>query len=102
MTRVGERVHVIVLGSKHDTWSVRLLAPLYKPRASKLVSLSLVLGHVLSPVRFLPRHSFFADCKLYIRTRLLASASSNFWKLLPFDCVLVTVPLRVLEERLLD
>ncbi len=31
---------------------------------------SLVLGHVLSPVRFLPRHSFFADCKLYIRTRL--------------------------------
>ncbi|KIM47324.1 hypothetical protein M413DRAFT_57864, partial [Hebeloma cylindrosporum] len=42
---------------------------------------SLVLGHVLSPVRFLPRHSFFADCKLYIRTRLLASAFSNIWKL---------------------
>ena len=41
---------------------------------------SLVLGHVLSPVRFLPRHSLFADCKLYIRTRLLASAFSNFWK----------------------
>ncbi|TFK38800.1 hypothetical protein BDQ12DRAFT_605189, partial [Crucibulum laeve] len=43
-------------------------------------SSSLVLGHVLSPVRFLPRHSLFADCKLYIRTRLLASASSNFWQ----------------------
>lgn len=35
---------------------------------------------LLSPVRFLPRHSLFADCKLYIRTRLLASAFSNFWK----------------------
>ena len=35
---------------------------------------------LLSPVRFLPRHSHFADCKLYIRTRLLASAFSNFWK----------------------
>ena len=23
---------------------------------------------------------FFADCKLHIRTRLLASAFSNFWK----------------------
>ena len=43
-------------------------------------SSSLVLGHVLSPVRFLPRHSLFADCKLYIRTHLLASALSNFWK----------------------
>ena len=46
-----------------------------------------MLGHVLSPVRFLPRHSFFADCKLYIRTRLLASASSNFWKT-PFDLLI--------------
>ncbi|KDR70047.1 hypothetical protein GALMADRAFT_76901, partial [Galerina marginata CBS 339.88] len=52
----------------------------YKPSLPHLNSPSLVLGHVLSPVRFLPRHSFFADCKLYIRTRLLASASSNFWK----------------------
>ncbi|KDR74162.1 hypothetical protein GALMADRAFT_48100, partial [Galerina marginata CBS 339.88] len=52
----------------------------YKPLLSDWSSPSLVLGHVLSPVRFLPRHSFFADCKLYIRTRLLASASSNFWK----------------------
>ena len=25
----------------------------------------------------------FADCKLHIRTRLLASASSNFWKTPP-------------------
>ena len=39
-----------------------------------------MLGHVLSSVRFLPRHSLFADCKLYIRTHLLASAFSNFWK----------------------
>ncbi|KAF8813007.1 hypothetical protein BYT27DRAFT_7008527, partial [Phlegmacium glaucopus] len=41
---------------------------------------SLVLGHVLPPVRFLPRRSLFADCKLYIRTHLLALAFSNFWK----------------------
>ncbi|EDR04812.1 uncharacterized protein LACBIDRAFT_304072 [Laccaria bicolor S238N-H82] len=53
---------------------------LYKQRPLLIDSPSLVLGHVLSPVRFLPRHSLFADCKLYIRTRLLASASSNFWK----------------------
>ncbi|KIJ93596.1 hypothetical protein K443DRAFT_79249, partial [Laccaria amethystina LaAM-08-1] len=53
---------------------------LYKGRPLLIVSPSLVLGHVLSPVRFLPRHSLFADCKLYIRTRLLASASSNFWQ----------------------
>jgi len=38
MTHVGESVHVIVLGSKHDTWSVRLLAPLYKPRTSESIS----------------------------------------------------------------
>ncbi|KAK0448439.1 uncharacterized protein EV420DRAFT_842933 [Desarmillaria tabescens] len=30
-------------------------------------------------MRSLPRYSYFADCKLYIRTRLLASAFSNFW-----------------------
>ncbi|KAJ3880342.1 hypothetical protein F5051DRAFT_324110, partial [Lentinula edodes] len=40
---------------------------------------SLVLGRVVAPVRFLPRSIYFADCKLYIRTRLLASAFSNFW-----------------------
>ncbi|KAK0493579.1 hypothetical protein EDD18DRAFT_1178860 [Armillaria luteobubalina] len=31
-------------------------------------------------MRSLPRYSYFADCKLYIRTRLLASAYSNFWQ----------------------
>ncbi|KAJ3760071.1 hypothetical protein EV360DRAFT_40595 [Lentinula raphanica] len=46
---------------------------------------SLVLGRVVAPVRFLPRSIYFADCKLYIRTRLLASAFSNFWKSLPGD-----------------
>ncbi|KAK0197742.1 hypothetical protein F5146DRAFT_56406 [Armillaria mellea] len=30
-------------------------------------------------MRSLPRYSYFADCKLYIRTRLLALAFSNFW-----------------------
>ncbi|KIK68868.1 hypothetical protein GYMLUDRAFT_213636, partial [Collybiopsis luxurians FD-317 M1] len=47
---------------------------------------SLVLGRAVVPVRFLPRSIYFADCKLYIRTRLLASAFSNFWiLLLPSD-----------------
>ncbi|KJA22393.1 hypothetical protein HYPSUDRAFT_164572, partial [Hypholoma sublateritium FD-334 SS-4] len=50
-----------------------------------IYSPSLVLGHVLLLVRFLPKRSFFADCKLYIRTRLLASALSNFWE--PFAAV---------------
>ncbi|KAK0471133.1 hypothetical protein IW261DRAFT_907599 [Armillaria novae-zelandiae] len=35
---------------------------------------------LLSPMRSLPRYSYFADCKLYIRTRLFASAYSNFWQ----------------------
>ena len=61
-----------------------------------------MLGHVLSPVRFLPRHSFFADCKLYIRTRLLASASSNFWKLSPLRLSSSDGAPVVLEERLSD
>ncbi|KAF8874577.1 hypothetical protein CPB84DRAFT_1630252, partial [Gymnopilus junonius] len=52
---------------------------IYKPPSFEYDSPSLVLGHVLSPVRFLPR-KFLASCKLYIRTRLLASAPSNFWK----------------------
>ena len=56
------------------------LIPYIKRDSCIAFSLSLVLGHVLSPVRFLPRHSLFADCKLYIRTRLLAPAFSNFWK----------------------
>ncbi|KAF6758838.1 hypothetical protein DFP72DRAFT_807222, partial [Ephemerocybe angulata] len=60
-------------------------ATLYKALRMRSNSPSLVLGHVLLPVRFLPRRSFFADCKLYIRTRLSASALSNFWKnFLPF------------------
>ncbi|KAG2756231.1 hypothetical protein P692DRAFT_20715759, partial [Suillus brevipes Sb2] len=29
----------------------------------------------------------FADCKLHIRTRLLASASSNFWNTLSFQAL---------------
>ncbi|TFK18901.1 hypothetical protein FA15DRAFT_558008, partial [Coprinopsis marcescibilis] len=57
----------------------------YKVAGLFLCSPSLVLGHVLSPVRFLPRHSLFADCKLHIRTRLSASAFSNFWK--PFHLI---------------
>ncbi|KAK0199502.1 hypothetical protein DFS33DRAFT_1268385, partial [Desarmillaria ectypa] len=39
---------------------------------------------LLSPMRSLPRYSYFADCKLYIRTRLLASAFSNFLNLLNY------------------
>ncbi|KAF8883832.1 hypothetical protein BD779DRAFT_1443586, partial [Infundibulicybe gibba] len=59
---------------------VRAQPAVYKQHDQCSKSPSLVLGHVLSPVRFLPRHSLFADCKLYIRTRLSASAFSNFWK----------------------
>ena len=64
-------------------WVVRaLISKVYKGGGSQVNFFlpSLVLGHVLSPVRFLPRHSLFADCKLYIRTHLLALAFSNFWK----------------------
>ncbi|KAF9075816.1 hypothetical protein BDP27DRAFT_1256613, partial [Rhodocollybia butyracea] len=51
---------------------------LIKGSAFLFVSSSLVLGRAVAPVRFLPRSIYFADCKLYIRTRLLASAFSNF------------------------
>ncbi|KAJ3908452.1 hypothetical protein F5879DRAFT_937085, partial [Lentinula edodes] len=52
---------------------------------------SLVLGRVVAPVRFLPRSIYFADCKLYIRTRLLASTFSNFWNPL---LMITSVPLQ--------
>ncbi|KAF9070887.1 hypothetical protein BDP27DRAFT_1195573, partial [Rhodocollybia butyracea] len=57
----------------HKTVSIK------RPQLLCCVSLSLVLGRAVAPVRFLPRSIYFADCKLYIRTRLLASAFSNFW-----------------------
>jgi hypothetical protein len=41
--------------SKHMTWSVRSVG--IKRTKVCFRALSLVLGHVLSPVRFLPRHS---------------------------------------------
>ena len=69
----------------------------YKGSQLEKISPSLVLGHVLSPVRFLPRHSLFADCKLYIRTHLLASAFSNFWKNL--DIFLIFISLCSLWRR---
>ncbi|KIK68163.1 hypothetical protein GYMLUDRAFT_191300, partial [Collybiopsis luxurians FD-317 M1] len=50
----------------------------YKASGFESDSPSLVLGRVVVPVRFLPRSIYFADCKLYIRTRLIASAFSNF------------------------
>ncbi|KAJ3810393.1 hypothetical protein EV368DRAFT_19957, partial [Lentinula lateritia] len=60
----------------------------YKQVAFVFSSLSLVLGRAVAPVRFLPRSIYFADCKLYIRTRLLASAFSNFWN--PSPCLVIT------------
>ena len=45
----------------------------------------------LSPVRFfIPRYSL-VDCKLNIRTRLLASAFSNFWKLVQWLLFVINV-----------
>ncbi|KAJ3975411.1 hypothetical protein EV361DRAFT_840176 [Lentinula raphanica] len=51
----------------------------YKGKSSPSSSSSLVLGRAVAPVRFLPRSIYFASCKLHIRTRLSASACSNFW-----------------------
>ncbi|KAG1792114.1 uncharacterized protein BJ212DRAFT_1473526, partial [Suillus subaureus] len=41
---------------------------------------SLVLGHVTVASEVFTEAQSFADCKLHIRTRLLASAFSNFCK----------------------
>ena len=55
----------------------------YKPLDSTLSgSPSLVLGHVLSPVRFLPRHSLLLIANYTSEPVCCASAFSNFWKLL--------------------
>ncbi|KAJ3817431.1 hypothetical protein F5878DRAFT_515396, partial [Lentinula raphanica] len=51
----------------------------YKGRSPASSFSSLVLGRAVAPVRFLPRSIYFASCKLHIRTRLSASACSNFW-----------------------
>ena len=46
-----------IAGGSANKWSVRSSSPVYKAREAVSVSPSLVLGHVLSPVRSLPRHS---------------------------------------------
>ena len=47
---------------------------------------------------------FFADCKLHIRTRLLASAFSNFWK--PFttlsNLLVTALDMECLKELRID
>lgn len=60
-------------------WPVRVFCRYIRFLACIPVSLSLVLGHVLSPVRFLPRHSLLLIANYTSEPVWIASASSNFW-----------------------
>ena len=65
-------------------WSVRAEPALnrrayIRPRAAVLVPHSCARARTVASEVFTEAQSF-ADCKLHIRTRLLASAFSNFWK----------------------
>ena len=79
--RAGRAPHRTTSKSRdHMTgWSVRMALPLYKPPPYVSVPHSCARARTVASEVFTEAQSF-ADCKLHIRTRLLASAFSNFWK----------------------
>ena len=61
-------------------WSVRIQPGVYIPTPAHFCALySCARARTVASEVFTEAQSF-ADCKLHIRTRLLASAFSNFWK----------------------
>lgn len=62
-------------------WSVRTRGSLINQEGAFLDPYSCARARTVASEVFTEAQSF-ADCKLHIRTRLLASAFSNFWKTL--------------------
>jgi hypothetical protein len=63
------------------TWSVRMITQLYKDDRLLRIPISCARACTVASEVFTEAQSF-ADCKLHIRTRLLASAFSNFWNII--------------------
>src|SRR5260370_34904390 len=81
--------------SQTNGWSVRFV-DLYISGVGNIRFFPISCARACTVASEVPTEAqFFADCKLHIRTRLLASASSTFWKTLFRNfiyCIRLVIP----------